>query len=87
MSTPAPFVVGDLSALVLPSDRYTVLAASQSQMLSGTDDLVDSVEIVFMVTGRPGTYSVELPIVGWRVFENGLDLTSEANIIEQLWSL
>lgn len=56
-------------------------------MLAGADDLVDSVEIVFMVTGRPGTYSVELPLVGWRVFENGLDLTSEAAIIEQLWNL
>lgn len=56
-------------------------------MLGGVDGLIDSIEISYMVTGRPGTFTVELPLVGFRVFENGIDLTSEAEIIEALYRL
>jgi hypothetical protein len=87
VATPDPQVYDDLSNLVLPSDRYTVLSAPQSMMDVGASDLVDSVEITFMVTGRPGIFTVELPIVGFQVFESGLDLTSEADIIDALYSL
>jgi hypothetical protein len=87
VSVPEDFSVGDLSGLVLPSPLYTVLSANQTQMIGGIDGLVDSVEITFQVTGRPGVFTVELPISGWRVFESGLDLTSEANIVNELYGL
>jgi len=84
---PNPQVYDDLSNLVIPSDRYTVLSATQSEMDIGLTDMVDSVEITFMVTDRPGVFTVELPIMGFRVFEDGLDLTSEADIIDELYRL
>lgn len=87
MSVPDPQVYDDLSNLIIPSARYTVLSALQSSMDFGLTELVDSVEITFMVTGRTGVFTVELPITGWRVFENGLDLTSEADIVEALYAL
>jgi hypothetical protein len=87
VSTVDYFSESDLSALVLPSSLYTVISATASQMETGTDELVDSVEISFTVTGRPGVFTVELPIVGWRVFENLLDLTSEAEIVQAMYAL
>ena len=87
MSTVDYFSEDDLSAIVLPSDRYTVITAIASQMDGPGDTLIDSVEITFTVTGRPGFFTVELPIVGWRVFENMLDLTSEAGIVEAMYAL
>jgi hypothetical protein len=84
---PEDFAVGDLSSLVNPSPLYTVLSATQSQMDAGLADLVDSVYVTFTVTGRTGVFSVELPSGGWRVFENGLDLTSEADIVNELYGL
>jgi hypothetical protein len=77
----------DWSALVLPSDLYTVITAIAGQMETVTNDLVDSVEISFRVTGRPGVFTVELPIVGFRVFESGIDLTSEAEIVQAMYAL
>lgn len=87
MSTVDYFSEDDLSAIVLPSPLYSVLTATSSQMETGTDELVDSVDISFRVTNRPGVFSVELPIVGFRVFENLLDLTSEAEIVEAMYRL
>jgi len=87
VSTVDYFSEDDLSAIVLPSDRYTVITAIASQMDGPGDTLIDSVEITFTVTGRPGFFTVELPIVGWRVFENMLDLTSEAGIVEAMYAL
>jgi hypothetical protein len=77
----------DLSAIVLPSPLYTVITATASQLETVANDLVDSVEISFIVTGRPGMFTVELPIVGFRVFESGIDLTSEAEIVEAMYAL
>jgi len=87
VSTVDYFQEDDLSALVLPSDEYTVLTATASQMDGPKDTLIDSVDISFTVTGRPGVFSVELPIVGFRVFENLLDLTSEAAIVQAMYAL
>jgi len=87
VSTVDYFSETDLSGLVLPSPLYTVITAVASQMETDTDILVDSVEISFSVTGRPGVFTVELPIVGWRVFENLLDLTSEAEIVQAMYAL
>lgn len=87
MSTVDYFSETDLSALVLPSEQYSVVAALASQLLGPKDTLIDSVEISFTVTGRPGVFTVELPIVGFRVFESGIDLTSEADIVNQLYAL
>jgi len=87
VATPEPFVVGDLAALFVPSSRYTILSATQSVMDTGGADLTDSVEFSFMVTGRDGTFTGELPIVGFRVFEDGIDLTSWADTIDALYSL
>jgi len=87
VSSVEPQVYEDLSALVLPSDLYTVLSATQSDMDLGASGLVDSAEITFMVTGRAGVFTVEIPLDSFRVFENGIDLTSEAEIVNALYSL
>jgi hypothetical protein len=81
------FSEDDLSALVLPSDLYTVLTATASQIEPVPGELVDAVDISFTVTGRPGVFTVDLPIVGFRVFEDLLDLTSEAGIVQALYAL
>jgi hypothetical protein len=77
----------DLSALVLPSPFYSVVTATSSQLIGPQNELIPSVEISFTVTGRPGVFTVELPIVGFRVFESGIDLTSEAEIVEAMYAL
>jgi len=82
-----PLLYDDLSYLVLPSGDYTVLSATQSSMDTGGTELVDSAEISFMVTGRTGVFTVEIPLVGFRIFEDGIDLTSEAAIVNALYSL
>jgi len=87
VSTLEPQVYEDLAALVLPSDLYTVLSATQSDMDLGEFGIVDSAEISFMVTGRAGVFTVEIPLDSFRVFENGIDLTSEAGIVNALYSL
>jgi hypothetical protein len=87
VSTLEPQVYTDLSAIVLPSDLYTVLSATQSDMDLGPDGMVDSAEISFMVNGRMGVFTVEIPLDSFRVFENGIDLTSEAGIVNALYTL
>lgn len=87
MSNLVDWLDQDLSGLVNPSDDYQVVSAIASQMDFGEPELTDSIEITFTVTGRDGIYTVELPLGGFRVFENGLDLTSEAKIIDALWEL
>ncbi len=87
MSVLEPQVYDNLALLVNPSDRYTVLSAVQSEMDYGATGMVDSVEITFMVTGRTGIFTVEIPLVGFRVFESGIDLWGEADIIDALYNL
>lgn len=70
----------------MPSDRYEVVAVAQTQELSG-DVLYDAVEITFTVTGRSGAFSFVFPFSGWRTFESPIDLTSEAQIVEDLYSI
>jgi hypothetical protein len=72
--------------LVLPSDAYTVVGIEQNQNIDG-DDLYDVLDIYFTVTDRPGVFSFEIPLVGFRVFESGIDLTSEANIVNALYNI
>jgi hypothetical protein len=87
VSSIEPFVAADLANLVLPSDRYTVLSATQSQEGAGEQPLYDVLDISYMVTGRPGVFSVQIPLAGFRVFENLIDLTSEAAIVEAIYNL
>jgi hypothetical protein len=87
VSTVDFFSEADLSAIVLPSELYTVLTATAGQVEPVPGELVDSIEISFTVTGRPGVFTVELPLVGFRVFESGIDLTSEAGIVEAMYAL
>lgn len=87
MSTVDYFSESDLSGLVLPSPLYSVISATASQLEGPKNELYDSVEISFRVTGRPGTFTVELPIVGFQVFESGIDLTSEAEIVQAMYAL
>jgi hypothetical protein len=87
VSTVDYFSETDYSALVLPSDLYTVVTATAGQMEPIPGELVDSIEISFTVTGRPGVFTVELPIGGFRVFESGIDLTSEAGIVQAMYAL
>jgi hypothetical protein len=87
VSTVDYFSETDLSALVLPSDLYTVITATAGQTEPVPGELVDSVEISFTVTGRPGVFTVELPIVGFAVFEYGIDLSSEAGIVQAMYAL
>jgi hypothetical protein len=87
VSTVDYFSETDYSALVLPSDLYTVVTATAGQIEPVPGELVDSAEISFKVTGRPGVFTVEIPLVGFRVFESGIDLTSEAGIVEAMYAL
>jgi hypothetical protein len=87
VSSIEPFIGADLANLVLPSPLYTVLSAIQTQQLGNSRSLYDVLDISFMVTGRAGVFSVQIPLVGFRVFENQIDLTSEANIVNAIYSL
>jgi len=84
---PPDLVFEDLSGLVNPSDAYTVVSAMPSDMEGVGTDLIESVEITFQVTGRSGFFTVEIPLVGFRIFESGIDLTSEAGIVNSLYGL
>jgi hypothetical protein len=86
VSTPEYLDPADVAGLVLPSDRYQVVAVSQDSDLLG-DDLIDVLDISYTVTGRPGVFSQQIPLVGFAVFEYGIDLTSEAAIVEAIYGL
>jgi hypothetical protein len=87
VSTVDYFSETDYSGLVLPSDLYTVITATAGQIEPVPGELVDSIEISFTVTGRPGVFTVELPLVGFQVFESLIDLTSEAGIVQAMYAL
>lgn len=86
MSTPEYLDPADVAGLVLPSDRYQVVAVAQSSELNGLE-LVDALDISYTVTGRAGVFSLQVPLVGLRVFESGIDLTSEAAIVEAIYAI
>jgi hypothetical protein len=80
------YTVAAIAELVLPSDLYTVVGVQQTQEIAG-ESLIDYLDISYIVTGRVGVFSVQLPLVGFRVFESGIDLTSEANIVNALYGI
>jgi hypothetical protein len=86
VSSPDYFTPEAIAELVVPSDRYRVVAVAQTQQLDG-DTLYDAVEITFTVTGRVGTFSFVFPFAGWRAFESPVDLTSEAAIVDALYGI
>lgn len=80
------FTPAALAELVLPSDLYSVVSVQQTQEVNG-DKLYDYADIAFIVTGRVGVFTVQFPLSGWRVFESGIDLTSAANIINDIYGI
>jgi hypothetical protein len=70
-----------------PSDLYTVITATAGQMEPVPGELVDTVEVSFHVTGRPGTFTVELPVDRFRFTGSGVELTSAAQIVEAMYEL
>ena len=87
MSAQDTLVIPDPSGLVLPSDAYTAISVQQTQDIDQAGNEYDVADIYFTVTGRPGIFSVQIPLVGFRIFENGIDLSSEARIVDQLFDL
>ena len=86
MSSPEYFTPEAIADLVVPSDLYSVVAVAQTQENAGAD-LVDAVELTFTVTGRSGAFSFVFPFVGFRSFESPIDLTSEAQIVEDIYNI
>jgi hypothetical protein len=80
------FTPAAVADLVAPSDLYSVEYVAQTQDVSG-DDLIDVLDIGFSVTGRPGVFTFQFPLVGFRAFESGVDLTSEAEIVNALYEI
>lgn len=87
MSSLDGFDVATLSSLVLPSPLYSVVGVAETQDVETDGTPYDALDIWFTVTNRPGVFTVTIPLAGFRVFESGIDLTSEANIVEQLYRL
>lgn len=81
MSTPEtpPNVYDDLAEHLPPSDTYTVLSVIQSELNGGAPDLLDSMEVTFMVNGRIGTFTLETPLV----YENVPDPLAQAMLIDE----
>jgi hypothetical protein len=72
-----PFAYANVAAFVPTDPSFTLLSVIQSGMDSGAIDVVDSMEASYMVTGRPGTFSIETPLV----YENVPDLQAQADLI------
>lgn len=89
MSTAAYDVLtpAQISGLILPSDRYDVLAVMQTSYLTATGNEVDALEIAWALSGRPGVFSTIVPLTTFRVFESGIDLTSAAAEVEAIYAL
>jgi hypothetical protein len=86
----APYEVLDprvLEQLVVPSNRYEVVSVTQNQEVSPTNQLIDALEIVFTVTGRPGVFTVTIPLTTWRIFESGIELDSAVDEVEAIYAL
>lgn len=79
MSSVDYFSEVNLVALMPPSDRFTVLAALPSQMMQETGDLASSIEVSFSVTGRPGVFTIETPLV----FSNVIDPQADAFLADE----
>jgi hypothetical protein len=86
LSSPDYFTPAAIAEMIVPSDRYAVVAVAQTQELDG-DRLYDAVEITFTVTGRAGAFSFVFPFVGFRAFESPIDLSSEAQIVNDLYAI
>lgn len=80
------FTPAGIAEIVAPSDLYSVVAMTMGQDLAG-DALVDTWEITFTVTNRPGVFTFVVPLVGFRVFESPIDLTSEAEIVNAIYNI
>lgn len=78
-AAPTPNVYDDLSSYLPPSDHYTILSVIQSELNADAADLVDSMEVTFMVNARVGTFTVETPLV----FENVPDPQAQAYLIDE----
>lgn len=63
MSSPDFFFPADLTTLVKPSSRYEAVSVQQTQELAGTT-LVDALDIAYIISGRPGVFSLQLPLRG-----------------------
>jgi len=77
----------ELEGLVIASPRYQVVAVAQTQELSPTGVLVDAAEISFAIIGRPGVFTVTIPLTTFRIFESGIDLTSAVDEVEAIYAL
>ena len=80
------FTPAAVDELVLPSPLYDVEYVAQTQDIDGPD-LADVLDIGFSVTGRPGTFTFTIPLASFRVFESGIDLTGEAELINALYEI
>jgi hypothetical protein len=72
-----PFAYTNVAAFVPTDPSFQLLSVIQSGMDSGASDVVDSMEASFMITGRPGTFTIETPLV----YENVPDVTAQADLI------
>ena len=79
MSSPDYFGEVDLVSLMPPSSGYTVLSANPSQMLDVGDTLASSIAANFTVTGRPGVFTIETPLV----FSNYPDPLADALLVDE----
>lgn len=72
-------VYDDVGSLVPPNAAYTLLSVIQSDMDDVGDEQVPSMEASFMLTGRPGTFTIETPLV----YESQPDPLAQAYLIDE----
>lgn len=87
MSVPEGLLPVDADALFAPHDTYQVVAVTQTQMTLSTDELIDAVEINFVVIGRPGVFSYTTPLEFFEVFAPFIGLAATAALIERIYAL
>jgi hypothetical protein len=74
---PVANVYEDVATYVPSDPSFTLLSVIQSGMDDVGDDVVDSMEATFMLSGRTGTFSIETPLV----YENVPDPVAQGNLI------
>jgi len=75
-----PNVYDTIADYLPPSERYSVLSIDQSSLGADEADLTDSMEVSFLIVGRPGTFTIETPLV----YENVPDPQAQAFLIDEL---
>lgn len=73
--------------IALETSEYTIIYANQGAELGAAGQLVDTIEIAFLIPGRDGTFTVRIPLTAGAASSVPGAIQAKAAVVAALYAL